>query len=212
MVNMETKATIDGIKSRRASLYLQLYQYLAGTPIVTKQWSPLAALPVSGQTISTSQLYRWLNSTCQHPPTTTCQSHASYRSVQRKEKHDKADVICFPCEGALLVFLPPEELSWWVRIKRSRDTLTKLFVATRADSRAVCNSHSRSVWTYRNIYTYIELYWLNWNLTQLMSHVKELNIYSALQDSGHFRTDVTCCRAAREFNTYKTYSTAELYR
>lgn len=44
---METKATIDGIKSRRASLYLQLYQYLAGTPIVTKQWSPLAALPVS---------------------------------------------------------------------------------------------------------------------------------------------------------------------
>lgn len=88
---------------RRASLCLQLNQHLDVAQIATTQWFPLAGPPVSGPTISTSQLTA---DSAQHASILpTCQPCAPYKAVQQEENYHNV-VICFPCEG-VIGFLPP---------------------------------------------------------------------------------------------------------
>lgn len=129
-------------------LQLHRFHWSLTSLIITRRWLLLTALPLSGMTISTSQ---FTADSTQHASMlpSCCLSLGPYKVIQLGRKLFQCCRHLFSCEGVLLVFFPPEEReqSWWVRIKWSRDILTKLFVETPAEVRAVCNSQSGSVWT-----------------------------------------------------------------
>lgn len=89
--------------------------------------------------------YCWLNPNASILP--TWQPCASYKAVQQEENYHNV-VICFPCKG-VIVFVSPwgAQQSRWVSVKRSRDILTRRSMATRAERKGVCSSHSESMWT-----------------------------------------------------------------